>query len=391
MLEENLNLESKMVTKNLRENIVEYLEEIEKLSGIKISDKQRTELIKYVGSTNFRIIDPKLLRESFNLCREDLKKEWVKNSREESKNWPYIINNNGFRGNSFTAHHIIKINVSGPNEWWNIFPMEYLGHDFLHKSGGNICYKIFEENVRTYSFDDAKTRINNIVKDTQEGELLERINRDYKIMKDLGCKDVVDKYTKELGYYLRLIINKGYINLAKDILKEYSNSYKLITVDLLKECLNRDNEKFIIGLIHKQKDLIIKHGVDILVKACKLKRRSVVNYILDMKECPDINSLYRENLITVKDVSNVTKRTIFDYACTSDDIEIIKSFVDKKGATFNNIDDSRKDLILHDVKSRGIRNYLREMKETTNNKAKSDIERIEKELGQYREWFNVKK
>ena len=87
-----------ILTKNLRQNIVEYLEELEAISGIKVSDEQKEKIIAYVGTNNFEFTDPKEARGEFEKCRESLKEKW---EEKGGYRWPFY----------FTAHHIIKINI----------------------------------------------------------------------------------------------------------------------------------------------------------------------------------------------------------------------------------------------------------------------------------------
>lgn len=388
----NTDVESNILTINLRNNIVEYLEEIEKLSGIKMSDNQRKDLINYVATTEFsKDKYSEKSRTEFNEKLKELRDGWIEDYGKKNgyEDWPkseynlftaYDVKKIAY---FFTTHHIIKIEVGGANEKFNMYPLELLGHNFLHEAHSNVCYKIFEQDVKIYSFADAKARIDNIAKNLDEKGFRDRIDRDYKIMKDLKCKDVVEKYSKEIGYYLELIMRKGYVDLAKEVLKEYNIHYKSkesekpdgvrISEELVKESLNAGDEEFSIELIEQGEDLIKNCGIGILVKACDLKRRGVVKYILERPDCPDINSLYRENLVTTGDVHIDIKRTIFDYACTSGDIEIVRSFVDKKGATFNDIDDTRKKSILHEIDSVKTREYVKRLRDGIEDKKKQDI------------------
>jgi hypothetical protein len=138
------------------DRFIDYLEQIETISGYDIPENQRSVLINYYDSDEYDAtpISPNLLDQSHNTfsnSRKALIKEW---EEETGYNWSKynhitkcVVNNSCKKkqeGWNYDAHHIIPQSHGGPNEWWNLYPLDERDHNLIH--GMNVKY------TRYYNF-----------------------------------------------------------------------------------------------------------------------------------------------------------------------------------------------------------------------------------------------
>ncbi|SDP74441.1 RHS repeat-associated core domain-containing protein [Selenomonas ruminantium] len=131
-----------------------YLGDIEKCTGISISDKQRKLLEEHlkshdVSSTVDKVTKKKIDTE-FKRKKVNLRKEWAKEYGIEYPTYSkkQIEGNIKYKkrkvGEAYDLHHIIPRAYGGPNEWWNMIPatnpVEHQGG--IHRKDG-IYRKIF--------------------------------------------------------------------------------------------------------------------------------------------------------------------------------------------------------------------------------------------------------
>ena len=131
-----------------------YLGDIEKCTGISISDKQRKLLEEYlknhdVSSTVDKVTKKKIDTE-FKRKKVNLRKEWANEYGIEYPTYSkkQIEGNIKYKkrkvGEAYDLHHIIPRAYGGPNEWWNMIPatnpVEHQGG--IHRKDG-IYRKIF--------------------------------------------------------------------------------------------------------------------------------------------------------------------------------------------------------------------------------------------------------
>lgn len=120
----------------------DYLDQIEEISGDKIPSKGF--LIKTYKSKEYgdKIISNEELKKShqdFSNRRNNLIKEWEEQTKSS---WPKynektecfidgtcISKNTGWK---YDAHHIIPQSHNGPNEWWNLIPLDIRQHNLIH-------------------------------------------------------------------------------------------------------------------------------------------------------------------------------------------------------------------------------------------------------------------
>ena len=130
----------------------EYLKEIEKITERKIPRKQKELIKKAIKENDYTKLSPeakRVLKEEYYKNRNDLIKEWEKNTGQK---WPRytedVLNKWGevirHAGDQYDAHHIIELSTNGPNEWWNIHPAAFPNQ---HQNGihalGTWASKIF--------------------------------------------------------------------------------------------------------------------------------------------------------------------------------------------------------------------------------------------------------
>ena len=139
------------VTRRLRKNINLYLEELEDITGRKMSCYQKESIKGYVDNNEVRRIDivehNKKRREFHQNCK-NIRHEWEIETEQE---WPKYQNNvyvDGrlwrIKGENYDAHHIIELRFGGPNVWYNIFPaISPFEHPYEIHSSDSMCTKIF--------------------------------------------------------------------------------------------------------------------------------------------------------------------------------------------------------------------------------------------------------
>jgi hypothetical protein len=117
----------------------QYIDELEAASGgIRMGAAQRAEIAEAIRATNYaklRITGDELqaVRRDFNRMRPELMAEW---SQRTGHDWPTykstVLKENGdvwrLKGAPYDAHHVTRLGTSGPNQWWNMFPVRVEHH-----------------------------------------------------------------------------------------------------------------------------------------------------------------------------------------------------------------------------------------------------------------------
>ncbi|GIP64475.1 ribonuclease YxiD [Virgibacillus pantothenticus] len=111
--------------------VKEYIKDVERITGRKIPDNQKTLLKKELREVDYSGKLPKgeiiKHRKEFQRKKDKLIDEWEKNTEQK---WPTyskpVLSKRGRvyieKGDRYDAHHIIKNEHGGPNEWYNIHP-----------------------------------------------------------------------------------------------------------------------------------------------------------------------------------------------------------------------------------------------------------------------------
>nr|WP_283159429.1 LXG domain-containing protein [Virgibacillus pantothenticus] len=111
--------------------VKEYIKDVERITGRKIPDNQKTLLKKELREVDYSGKLPKgeiiKHRKEFQRKKDKLIDEWEKNTGQK---WPTyskpVLSKRGRvyieKGDRYDAHHIIKNEHGGPNEWYNIHP-----------------------------------------------------------------------------------------------------------------------------------------------------------------------------------------------------------------------------------------------------------------------------
>ncbi|API94189.1 hypothetical protein BKP57_07050 [Virgibacillus sp. 6R] len=111
--------------------VKEYIKDVERITGRKIPDNQKILLKKELREVDYSGKLPKgeiiKHRKEFQRKKDKLIDEWEKNTGQK---WPTyskpVLSKRGRvyieKGDRYDAHHIIKNEHGGPNEWYNIHP-----------------------------------------------------------------------------------------------------------------------------------------------------------------------------------------------------------------------------------------------------------------------------
>jgi Possible hemagglutinin (DUF637) len=116
--------------------IKNYVDDIEKQTGYRLSQAQRTELAEQMrkgeNAVNLSPAQNATLRNEFNNVRKDLIVEW---EAKTGQKWPQVsVTRNGqVTTQNAPAHHVIPVKNNGPTEWWNITPANQTQHTAIHK------------------------------------------------------------------------------------------------------------------------------------------------------------------------------------------------------------------------------------------------------------------
>jgi hypothetical protein len=141
-------------SKSLQYNatFVKYLGDIEEITGIPISTRQK-ELIKkaieFKKYTKLSKSESQTHRREYSSKRKELIAEWEKETgREWGRYTEPVYSRNGKLvrnvGDTYDAHHIILCSWGGNNEFWNFIPARFpIDHqEKIHRKGG-YCDQIF--------------------------------------------------------------------------------------------------------------------------------------------------------------------------------------------------------------------------------------------------------
>lgn len=111
--------------------IKQYADDIEKQTGFRLGDTQRSALANEMRTGNHAVTltpaENAVLRNDFNNQRAKLIAEW---EQQTGQKWPSVV----VDGVSIPAqaHHIIPVANAGPTAWWNITPAFRPDHQLLH-------------------------------------------------------------------------------------------------------------------------------------------------------------------------------------------------------------------------------------------------------------------
>ena len=139
------------VTFRLRKNINMYLEELENITGRKMSCHQKESIKSYIHNNEVHKIDiedhNKRRREFHQNCK-NLRQEWEKQTEQDWPEYQDDVYVNGklwrMKGENYDAHHIIELSFDGPNEWYNIFPAASpFEHPNAIHASNSVCTSIF--------------------------------------------------------------------------------------------------------------------------------------------------------------------------------------------------------------------------------------------------------
>ena len=130
----------------------EYIDEIEKITGRELPEKQKELIEKALKEGDFSKLSKEATeaaRNQFKNIRSSLIKEWEKNTETT---WPRyaedVVNEAGNvirrAGQYFDAHHIIELSTDGPNVWWNLHPASHpVEHQQLIHGAQSLATIIF--------------------------------------------------------------------------------------------------------------------------------------------------------------------------------------------------------------------------------------------------------
>lgn len=130
-----------------------YIKEVEDITGRKVAGKQVNELKQAIQGKEFRKLtktEYDLHRKEWDTKRDALRVEWEKNTGQK---WPtYAVSTvkDGkieTKPRPYDAHHIIKVDHGGTNEWWNIHPAHPTEHKIVHGTD-SIARKIFDGGIQ---------------------------------------------------------------------------------------------------------------------------------------------------------------------------------------------------------------------------------------------------
>jgi hypothetical protein len=130
----------------------DYLSDVEKITGVDISYKQRKLLQEDIEShryTKQTSEQNKIARQEFSKMRADLIEEW---QHETGNKWGTykddLYSKNGkiirCKGQRFDAHHLNELSYGGRPVWYNLHPARFPDQhqQSIHRKGG-LCNKIF--------------------------------------------------------------------------------------------------------------------------------------------------------------------------------------------------------------------------------------------------------
>lgn len=144
-----------------------YLDQIENVSRKKIPQRQRKILLSHATEYGEEILEGFDLDDKhaeFDSKKRSLIKKWIEKT---GMAWPKydektectvdgtcLLKKTGWL---YDAHHIIPQSYNGPNEWWNLTPLDTRQHNLIHgrsvkfsnrsprKLPSAICCKLFPE------------------------------------------------------------------------------------------------------------------------------------------------------------------------------------------------------------------------------------------------------
>jgi hypothetical protein len=131
---------------------IRYLGDIESITGIPISTRQKELIKKAIESNKYTKLskeDAMIHRKEYSSKRKELIAEWEKETGREfpkydkpvySKNGKIVRN----VGMTYDLHHIILCSYGGDNKWFNFVPAKFPSEhqNGIHRKGG-YCDKIF--------------------------------------------------------------------------------------------------------------------------------------------------------------------------------------------------------------------------------------------------------
>ncbi len=134
---------------------IRYLGDIEQITGIPISPRQKELIKKAIESNKFVRLNKEehiAHRKTYNQKRNEMIENWEKNTgREWTKYDKPVYSNKGKIvrnvGDRYDCHEIILNSWGSPLEWWNGIPARYpeQHQNGVHRKGG-YADKIFNQN-----------------------------------------------------------------------------------------------------------------------------------------------------------------------------------------------------------------------------------------------------
>jgi hypothetical protein len=134
---------------------VRYLGDIEDITGIPISPRQKELIKKAIESKRYTKLskaESQAHRRDYSSKRKELIAEWEKETgREWNKYDKPVYSKNGKIvrnvGDTWDCHHIVECSWGGDNKWYNMFPARFpdLHQQGIHRKGG-YADQIFNQN-----------------------------------------------------------------------------------------------------------------------------------------------------------------------------------------------------------------------------------------------------
>ena len=141
----------------------DYLLDVEKMTDHDISELQRHKLMRYVNTNPPKKIQKKFRKQAkkkFTKIKYHLIREWEEHTGYVWPKYPHdVITQSGIvvreKGSYYDAHHILEIQVGGPNHWWNIHPARYPDQhqQGIHRTDGH-CSLLFDLDLELFRLDD---------------------------------------------------------------------------------------------------------------------------------------------------------------------------------------------------------------------------------------------
>jgi hypothetical protein len=149
-----LNFEFRVKMLEFNRDFEKYLDHVESVSGVEISNKQRGLIERDIETHTYTKLSPEdsqQRRREFNYVKKELISDWERNTGKEWSRYSQNVYNNDGKvirraGNLYDAHEIILNSWGSPHEWWNLTPVPHPEHQREVHGKNSPCSKIFGRN-----------------------------------------------------------------------------------------------------------------------------------------------------------------------------------------------------------------------------------------------------